>query len=119
MINEYINRRYKFLEGVAHNIVCSKKKHSSNVKEDSSDLLSYTVEHICSNRDKYSVYSESQLEGTMVSFMRNQWSWSNCTSKKSFLKQQKFLNEGNPEISYDEPETAALNKVEMEAEDIP
>ena len=107
------------MEGVARNIVSSKKKPSKNVKEDASDLLCYTVEHICSRREKYSAMTESQLEGNFVSFMRNQYNWNNCTSNNSFLKQIKMVNEGNPDVNYDCQEFEAFINVEISAEEIP
>lgn len=119
MINNYVTKRYKFLIGVANNIVSSKKRRSSNIKEDANDLLSYTIEHICSRRDKYEKMPEHQLESNILSFMKNSWNWYNATAKSSFLRQTRMVNSGNGEVyEYDSADESSTVQMEMQAEDV-
>jgi RNA polymerase sigma factor (sigma-70 family) len=117
-LNEYIILRYSFLKTMSRNIV---SRRSKNPQEDASDLLSYTVENILVNKDKYQNKEVSELDLIFGAFLKNQWNWINSTSKKSFLNINKINNNIDDLEKYEntlvniEDQDAVL-KIEINAE---
>lgn len=83
-IDEYFKERFKYLEGIAANIVKKKNRHSINVQDDKHDLFMYMIDGIYSNIDKFIEFDKRRFEGYCIMVMKNQWTWSKTDYHKLF-----------------------------------